>query len=141
MEKRKNKSKAQIVQETAQKQEIQEMKVLAQSTILPVLIKNNQTAAQAVQVLEVMKQVALGKMNQSWVDKPFKEIGLADELALDKTAESSEMYSEVIASFDEVPVAKVMKMLDVMSRVIDMYANRQVLQVRVGELPIEEMMK
>ena len=140
MGKRQNKSKEQIVQETAQKQEIQEMKVLAQSTILPVLIKNNQTAAQAVQVLEVMKQVALGKMNQAWVDKPFKEIGLADELALDKTAESSEMYSEVIKSFDEIPVAKVMKMLDVMSRVIDMYANRKVLQVRMTELPIDEMM-
>ena len=141
MGKRQNKSKEQIVQETAQKQEIQEMKTLAQSSILPVLIKHNQTAAQAVQVLEVMKQVALGKMNQAWVDKPFKEIGLAEELALDKTAESSEMYSEIITSFNEVPVAKVMKMLDVMSRVIDMYANRQVLQVRVGELPIEEMLK
>ena len=141
MGKRQNKSKEQVIQETAQKQEIQEMKILAQSSILPILIRHNQTAAQAVQVLEVMKQVALGKMNQAWVEKKFSEIGLAEELALDKTAANSEMYSEVIASFNEYPVAKVMKMLDVMSRVIDMYANRQVLQVRVGELPIDEMMK
>ena len=141
MGKRQNKSKEQIAQDMKNRGEIAEMKALAQNSILPVLIKHNQTAAQAVQVLEVMKQVALGKMNQAWVDKPFKEIGLAEELALDKTAESSEMYSEIITSFDEVPVAKVMKMLDVMSRVIDMYANRQVLQVRVGELPIDEMMK
>ena len=141
MGKRQNKSKEQIAQEMKDKGEIAEMKALAQSSILPVLIKHNQTAAQAVQVLEVMKQVALGKMNQSWVDKPFKEIGLAEELALDKTAESSEMYASIITSFNEVPVAKVMKMLDVMSRVIDMYANRQVLQVRMGELPIDEMMK
>ena len=141
MGKRQNKSKEQIAQDMKNRGEIAEMKALAQNSILPVLIKHNQTAAQAVQVLEVMKQVALGKMNQAWVDKPFKEIGLAEELALDKTAESSEMYSEIITSFNEVPVAKVMKMLDVMSRVIDMYANRQVLQVRVGELPIDEMMK
>lgn len=141
MEKRQKKSKEQIAQEMANRQEIQEMKALAQKSILPVLIKNNMTAAQAVQVLEVLKEVALGKMNQAWTEKKFSEIGLAEELALDKTAESSQMYAEIIDSFKDSPISKIMKMLDVMSRVIDMYANRQVLQVRVGELPIDDMMR
>ncbi len=138
---RQTKSKEQIVQETKDKQEIAEMKALAQSSLIPVMVKYNLTAYQATNVLEVMKQVALGKMNQLWVDKPFQEIGLAEELTGDKTAKDGEMYAEIIASFNDKPVSKVMKMLDVMGRVIDMYANRQILQVKVGELPLDEMMK
>jgi len=71
MGKRQNKSKEQIAQDMKNRGEIAEMKALAQNSILPVLIKHNQTAAQAVQVLEVMKQVALGKMNQAGEEKPF----------------------------------------------------------------------
>lgn len=139
MAKKQNKSKAQIAQELRSKAEVAEMKSLAEKSIIPVFVKHNMTAYQATQALEVMKEVALGKMNQAWVDKPFSEIGLAEDLTNDTSAKDSEMYSEIIASFNEIPVAKVMKMLDVMSRVIDMYANRQILQVRVSELPLDEI--
>lgn len=135
------KSKAQIAQEIKNAAEISEMKSLAEKSIIPVFVKHNLTAYQATSVLEVMKEVSLGKMNQAWVDKPFKEIGLAEELIKDSEAKDSGMYGEIIASFDELPVAKVMKMLDVLSRVIDMYANRQILQVRVGDLPLDDMLK
>lgn len=140
-QKKQAKSKEQIAAEMKNKQEIAEMKALAQSSIIPVFVKHNMTAYQASQALEVMKEVSLGKMNQSWVDKPFKEIGLAEELTNDTSAKDTEMYGEIVASFDEIPVAKVMKMLDVMGRVIDMYANKQILEVRVADLPIEDMMR
>lgn len=115
------------------------MKALAESSIIPVFVKHNMTAYQATQALEVMKEVALGKMNQAWVDKPFGDIGLAAELSNDTSAKDTEMYSEIVTSFDAIPVAKVMKMLDVMGRVIDMYANKQILQVRVADLPLDEI--
>lgn len=140
-QKKQAKSKEQIAAEMKNKSEIAEMKALAQSSIIPVFIKHNMTAYQASQALEVMKEVSLGMMNRTWLEKPFKEIGLAAELSNDTSAKDTEMYGEVVASFDEIPVAKVMKMLDVMGRVIDMYANRQILQVRVGDLPLDEMMR
>lgn len=140
-QKKQAKSKEQIAAEMKNKSEIAEMKALAQSSIIPVFVKHNMTAYQASQALEVMKEVSLGKMNQSWVDKPFKEIGLAAELTNDTSAKDTEMYGEIVASFDDIPVAKVMKMLDVMGRVIDMYANKQILEVRVADLPIEDMMR
>lgn len=139
--KKQPKSKEQLAQAMKNKQEIAEMKALAQSSIIPVFVKHNMTAYQASQALEVIKEVSLGMMNRTWVDKPFKELGLAAELATDTSAKDTEMYSQVVASFDEIPTAKVMKMLDVMGRVIDMYAQRQILQVRVAELPLDEMMK
>lgn len=139
MAKKQTKSKEQIAQEMKNKAEVAEMKSLAEKSIVPVFVKHNMTAYQATQALEVMKEVALGKMNQAWVDKPFAEIGLIEDLTNDTSAKDSEMYGEIIASFNEIPVPKVMKMLDVMGRVIDMYANRQILQVRVSDLPLDEI--
>lgn len=139
--KRLNKTKEQIAREAKDKSELLEMKDLAGASILKILIEHNRTVFQATNVLEVMKQVALGKMNSTWNDRKFSEIGLAEELTTDEEAKDKDMYGAILETLKDFPVAKVMKMLDVLSRVIDAYANRQILQVRVADLPIDEIMK
>lgn len=137
----KPKSKEQLAQETAQKQEMQEQKALAEKYIVPIFEKHNLTVYQSGQVLEVMKQVCLGKMNGMWAEKPMSELKLKEELVSDDTAKDKDIYGDLLDAVDKEPVAKIMKLWDVLGRLIDMYGHRQVMQVKFNELPISEMMK
>ena len=136
-----NKTKEQIIQETAQKQEIQEQKALCQKLILPVFVKHDLTVYQSGQILEVMKQVCLGKMNSMWANKQMSELGLKEELLNDKSAKDSNIYADIIDSVADQPISKIMKLWEILGRLIDMYGNRQVMQIKFNELPIDEMMK
>lgn len=140
-EKRMGKSKEQIAQETKDKQELLEQKTFAQEFIIPIFKKYNLTAYQSGQIFEVMKQVSLGKMNQAWADKKMSELGLAEELTDDKSAKDTDIYADLIEAIKDQPISKTMKLWEILERLIDMYGQRQVLQIRFDELPIDEMMK
>lgn len=141
MAKRPQKTKEQIVQETVQAQEIQEQKALCEKLIMPIFTKHNLTVYQSGQILEVMKQVCMGKMNAMWSDKPMSELSLKEELTSDAGVKDRDIYGDILDAVDNEPIAKIMKLWDVLGRLIDMYGNRQVMQIRFNELPIEEMMK
>jgi len=135
------KTKEQIIQETKDKQEIAEQKAFAEKSIIPIFTKYNLTVYQSGQIFEVMKQVSLGKMNQAWSEKPMSELGLKEELTNDKSAKDTDIYADLIEAVKDQPIAKIMKLWDILGRLIDMYGQRQVMQIRFDELPINEMMK
>ena len=135
------KSKEQVAQEIKNKQEILRQKQLAKDHLLPAFIKHKKTAYQAGQTLEILKQLTLGQMNATWADKPYSELKLLEELTKDETAQDREFYQDILIHLQEVTVADAMKLFDVLGRLIDMYASREVMQVRVEQLPIDEMMK
>lgn len=141
MQKRKNKSKAEITEDFKKIEEIKKMKELAQKTLVPLFEKYGLTVYQAGNLLEVLKQVSMGKMNQYWSEKPYQELGMAEELTKDGEVKDRELYAEIIDSLSASSVAETMKLFDVMSRVIEMWGHRQVMQVAFKDLPIEEIMK
>lgn len=137
---RKNKSKEEIKDDLKKIEEVKHQKALAEASILPAFTKHNVTVYQAGQVLEVLKQVSMGKMNQHWAERPFGELGMAEELTKDGEVTDKDMYGEIIESLKDVPVAKAMKLFDVFTRVIEMYGHKQVMQVKITELPFEEIL-
>lgn len=121
-------------------EEVKKQKALAESTIIPIFTKHDLTIYQAGQVLEVLKQVSMGKMNQHWADKPYKELGMAEELTKDGEVTDKDIYGEIIESLDATSVANSMKLFDVFTRVIEMYGHRQVMQAKFKDLPLEEIL-
>lgn len=140
MQKRKNKTKAQIAEELKRIEDIKKQKKLAETTLLPVFTKYDLTIYQAGQVLEVFKEVTLGKMNQYWTNRSYAELGMAAELTKDGEVKDKDAYSEIIESLKEVSVSEVMKLFEVFTRVIEMYGHKQVMQVKLTELPLEEIL-
>lgn len=135
------KTKEQIVKETAQKQEILKHKQLALTKLVPAFTKADITIYQAGQLIDVLKNIAMGQMNGTWNEKPFKELGLLEELTNDETATDRELYGEILTALEDVPVPDVMKLLDIFGRIVEMYGHRQVMQARFKDLPIEELME
>lgn len=140
MQKRKNKSKEEIAEDLKKIEEIKRQKLLAEKTIIPVFTKQDLTIYQAGQVLEVLKQVSMGKMNQFWSEKPYEELGMAEELSKDGEVSDRDMYSAIIASLEGTTVSEAMKLFDVFTRVIEMYGHRQVMQAKFTDLPFEEIL-
>lgn len=134
------KTKAQIAEEMKRIAEIRQLKELAAKTLIPSLQKHEHTIYQAGQILDVFKQVSMGKMQQYWTDKPFAELGMAEELTKDDKAADKDTYAEIIEALKDVPVSQAMKLFDTFTRVIEMYGNRQVMKVKISELPFEEIM-
>lgn len=139
--KRKNKSKAEIADDFKKIEEVKRQKELAAKTIIPAFQKHNLTVYQAGQILEVFKQVTMGKMNQAWAAKPYSELGMAEELSKDGEVTDKDIYGEIIESLKDTTVADTMKLFDVFTRVIEMYGHKQVMQVKFTELPLDEIMK
>ena len=137
---RKNKSKEEIKDDLRKIEEIKKQKKLAEETIIPIFKEHNLTIYQAGQVLEVFKQVSMGKMNQSWAEKPYKDLGMAEELTKDGDIQDKDIYSSIIDSLKETTVADAMKLFDVFTRVIEMYGHRQVMQAKFTELPFDEIL-
>lgn len=137
---RKNKNKGEITEDLKKIEEIKKQKNLAESSIIPAFSKHDLTVYQAGQVLEVLKQVTMGKMNQFWAAKPYGDLGMAEELTSDGEVTDKDVYGEIIESLKDTPVADAMKMFDVFTRVIEMYGHRQVMQARFNDLPIEEIL-
>lgn len=139
--KRKNKSKEEIADDFKKIEEIKRQKELAAKTIIPAFQKHNLTVYQAGQILEVFRQVSMGKMNQAWAQKPYSELGMAEELSKDGEVADKDIYGEIIDSLKDTTVADTMKLFDVFTRVIEMYGHKQVMQIKFTELPLEEIMK
>lgn len=140
MPKRKNKSKQEIAEEMKKIEEVRKQKALAEASIIPIFTQHDVTIYQAGQVLEVIKQVTMGKMNQHWAERPYAELGMAEELTKDGKMNDKDMYGEIIEALKDTPVAQVMKLCDVFTRVIEMYGHKQVMQARFNELPFEDIM-
>lgn len=138
--KRKNKSKAEIAEDLKKIEEVRKQKALAEASIIPIFKAHNLTIYQAGQILEVFKQVSLGKMNQHWSDKPYAELKMAEELIKDGEVQDKDIYAEIIESLKDTPIADSMKLFDVFTRVIEMYGHRQVMQAKFAELPLDEIM-
>lgn len=135
--KRKNKSKEEIADDLKKIEEVKRLKTLAERTIVPAF--KELTIYQAGQVLEVLKQVSMGKMNQFWAEKPYEELGMAEELSKDGEVSDRDLYAEIITSLKGTTVAEAMKLFDVSTRVIEMYGHRQVMQAKFTDLPLEEI--
>lgn len=137
---KKNKSKAEIAEDMKKIEEVKRQKELANSTIIPIFVKHELTIYQAGQVLEVLKQVTMGKMNQKWAEQPYSALGMAEELTSDETVKDKDIYGEIIELLKDTTVSDTMKLFDVFTRVIEMYGHKQVMQVKLTELPFEEIM-
>jgi hypothetical protein len=136
------KSKPQILEETQKATELRKFKALAEKTLIPIFVENDVTAYQAGQFIDVLKNVSLGKMNRAWSERSYSELGMAEELALDKDMDdkSGDIYKALLIALNDVPVAEAMKLFDVFTRVIEMYAHKKVMEVRFTDLPMKEIL-
>ena len=82
----------------------------------------------------------MGKMNQAWAEKPYKDLGMAEELTKDGDVKDKDIYGAIIETLKDTTVADAMKLFDVFTRVIEMYGHRQVMQAKFTELPFDEIL-
>lgn len=136
---RRNKTKEELKAIREQRKAVIKLKSLAEKALLPILIANDLTAYQSGQTLDILKSVIMGKMNDHWTDKKMSDLDLIGELTKDTKAKDRDLYQSLLKEMDDLPINEVTKLLESFERVLQMYSQRHVMQIKVKELPIDEI--
>ena len=138
---KRNKTKAELKAQTNAHAEIIKLQKLAEEKLMPTLIKYDLTAYQSGQTLDIIKTVILSKMNDYWTNRPVIDLGLVEELTKDEKAKDRDLYKELLESLSDLTVYEANKLLESFERVLQMYAQRHVMQIKAKDLPITEIFK
>ena len=139
MQKRQNKTKAQLIQENKLREEAYRQKKVVKDALYPVLHEFSTSIAHAQQSCQVMKVVILQAMQKPFREKNVGDLGLEEELASEKDTKDREMFQSFIEHFKDVSIADTLKVLDGMGGAIDGFVRMKTSKEDFKDIKIEDL--